>query len=90
MRLAARSADELLTEARAEAERVTAAARAEADRILSDARAEAERLLVSLDETRARIREDVALMQQARLARRNELRVQEATWLAEEAAVEVG
>jgi cell division septum initiation protein DivIVA len=90
MRLAVRSADQLLAEARADAERMTAAARAEADQILASARHESEELLLALEEARAQLRQDLALLQQARFARRNRLRVQVATWLTEEAATEVG
>jgi len=66
MRLAARSAEELLAEARAEAERLRATARAEADQILASARTEAASTLVALEEARTRIRDDVALLRQAR------------------------
>ena len=89
MRLAARSAEQLLAEARAEAERVTEQARAEADQIVAEARGEAEALLLALEEARARIRGDVALMQHARSSRREQSPEPAPSWL-EDAAVEVG
>ena len=90
MRLAARTADQLLTDARADAERVTAAAHAEADQILAGAREEAEGLRLALEAARTRIRLDVALMQQARLARREPAPEHVPAWVTEEAATEVG
>jgi cell division septum initiation protein DivIVA len=90
MRLAARSAEQLLTEARADAERVRAEAQAEADQLLADARSESEGLLLALEEARARIRTDVALMQQLRTLRREPPSEHVPTWLAESAAAEVG
>ena len=90
MRLAARTADQLLTDARADAERITAEARAEADQLLADARHEAERLRLALEEARTRIRLDVALMQQARRARHEPPPQHVPTWVTEGAATEVG
>jgi cell division septum initiation protein DivIVA len=90
MEVAARSADQLLAEARAEAERIKAVARAEADQILADARNEAEQMLLAIEESRGRIREDIALMQRARRARREQLRQELPTWLTEGDASEVG
>ena len=90
MRLAARTADQLLTDARTDAERMTTAARAEADQILADARHEAEGLLLALEAARTRIRLDVALMQQARRARREQPPEHVPTWVTQEAATEVG
>jgi len=89
MRLAARTADQLLTDARADAERVTAAARAEAEQILAEARHEADGLLLALEAARTRIRLDVELMQQARSARREEPPEHVPAWVTEEAATEV-
>ena len=86
--VAARSADELLAEARAEAERMKAAARAEADQILASARDEAAGMLVALEESRARIREDVVRLRQDRWERREQVRESLPTWLAEAAAAE--
>ena len=90
MRLAARTADQLLTDARADAERITGEARAEADQLLADARHEAERLRLALEEARTRIRLDVALMQQARRARHEPPPEHVPTWVTEGAATEVG
>lgn len=90
LELAARSADQLLAAARADAERMKAVARAEADQILASARNEAERMLVALEESRARIREDVARLRQARSARREQIREHLPTWLADIDATEVG
>jgi len=89
MRLAARTADQLLTDARADAERVRAAARVEADQILADARTEAEGLGLALEAARTRIRLDVELMRQARRARREEPPEHVPSWVTEEAATEV-
>jgi cell division septum initiation protein DivIVA len=90
MRLATRIADELLTQARADAESLTSTARAEADQILASARNDAEQMLAALEESRARIRADTELLRQARWARREQLGDQPPAWLAEDEATEVG
>ena len=74
LEIAARNADQLLTEAQAEADGMRASAREEADELLTEARAEAERVRADLEQSRNEANDEIATLRETGQSHRDQMR----------------
>jgi len=74
LEIAARNADQLLTEAQAEADAMRASAREEVDQLLTDARTEAERIRSELEQSRNQANDELAQLRETEQAHRDRMR----------------
>jgi cell division septum initiation protein DivIVA len=74
LEIAARNADQLLSEAQAEAEATKASARDEADQLVTEARAEAERIRAELDQSRTQANDEIARLRETEREHRATMR----------------
>ena len=74
LEIAARNADQLLTEAEAAAEEMRASARAEADEVLTEARTEAERVRSVFEQSRNKANDEIAKLRETEQEHRDRIR----------------
>jgi cell division septum initiation protein DivIVA len=74
LEIAARNADQLLSEAQAEAETTRASARDEADQLVTEARAEAERIRAELEQSRSQANDEIARLRETEQEHRATMR----------------
>jgi cell division septum initiation protein DivIVA len=74
LEIAARNADQLLTEAQAEADEMRASAREEADELLTQARTEAERVRSELELSRTEANDEIAGLRETEQTHRDQMR----------------